>query len=47
MSLFANLKSKEPSKVSNSQYIKTENEPAKEGTTPETKPMNPTQPEAK
>jgi len=47
MSLFATLKSKEQSKVPNSQYIKTENEPAKEDTTPETKPVNPTQPEAK
>jgi hypothetical protein len=47
MLLFANAKRKEQSKVPNSQYIKTENEPVKEGTTPEAKPTGPTQPEAK
>jgi hypothetical protein len=47
MSLFARPKHKEQSKVPNSQYIKTESEPAKEDTTPGAKPVNPTQPEAK
>lgn len=47
MSLFAKPKAKEQSKIPNSRYIKTENEPTNEGTTPEAKPINPTQPEAK
>jgi len=47
MSVFATFKKKEHSKVPNSQYIMTENEPNKEDTKPSVEPVNPDQPEAK
>lgn len=46
MSVFATFKKKEHSKVPNSQYIKTENEPDKGDTKPSEQPANPAAPEA-
>lgn len=47
MSVFATFKNKEQSKVPNSQYIKTENEPDKEDTKPSEQPTTPAPSEAK
>ena len=47
MSVFATFKKKEHFKVPNSQYIKTENEPAKEDAKPSEEPVKSAQPEAK
>jgi len=47
MSIFATLKNKEQSKVPNSQYIRTENEPVKEYTKPSEQPATPAPSEAK
>lgn len=44
MSILTPFKNKAQPKVPTSQYIKTENEPAKEDTQPEEKPENPVQP---
>jgi len=41
MSIFATLKNKEQSKVPNSHYIRTENEPVKEDTKPSEQPATP------
>jgi len=47
MSVFATFKKKEQSKVPNSQYIRTENEPDKEDTKPSEQPATPAPSEAK
>jgi hypothetical protein len=47
MSVFAPFKKKEQSKVPNSQYIKTENEPDKEDTKPSEQSGTTAPPEAK
>lgn len=47
MSVFATFKNKQQSKVPNSQYIKTENEPDKEDTKPSEQPATPAPSEAK
>jgi hypothetical protein len=47
MSVFATFKKKEHFKVPNSQYIKTENDSAKEDTKPSDQPVKPAEPEAK
>ena len=47
MSVFATFKHKEQSKVPNSQYIKSENEPVEEDTKPSEQPSTPAPSEAK
>lgn len=47
MSVFATFKNKEQSKVPNSQYIRTGNEPEKEDTKPSEQPATPAPSEAK
>ena len=46
MSVFATFKNKQQSKVPNSQYIKTENEPVKEDKKPSEQPATPAPSEA-
>jgi len=45
MSVLAVFKKHQQPKVPNSQYIRTENEPAKMATKPVVQPINPDQPE--